>query len=384
MLRHIVNIEGFSKAEYLMAFFAILFGYISSEYFEGFGLVFRYRKNIRFAWSFILFALITFFMLSIYWWDMWARSYQVEFNFLNFLEIMVYPMIYYLLSNILFRDLSHKDLDNLDEYFFNRKTLALSALGAYFLYDLAASYYKTDYIYTSIGLAFCLSGILIKNKTYFRVLLVAGLSLVLIYTFQSFFKPAPPVADGEKAISYTKIEHLTIFVSFIYGFVVAVYLKGWSLLVKDWKSLKYSWGHLIWTLFSFIILISVWWNSWIRSGYMEDQLLYFQLSLLPPLILYLISVVLFPDFKLAETIDLKAHFDKNRKQFYFLFLLYFLLNTGLSLIFKDALFIGWTIPFRLLAIIITVIALFIKNKNFHRALPYFVIIVFLVYLVLNN
>jgi len=66
MIWDITNIEGFSKAEYMMAFFAILFGYITSEYFKGFGLLFRYLHKMQFPWSFLMYAGITFILITIY------------------------------------------------------------------------------------------------------------------------------------------------------------------------------------------------------------------------------------------------------------------------------------------------------------------------------
>ena len=363
-----------------MAFFAILFGYITSEYFKGFGLLFRYRHKMRFPWSFLLYAGITFILITIYWWNMWDRSIQMENDFLSFLEILVYPMLFYLISSILFRNLSRKDLEDLDNYFYNRKILLMSALGAYFLYDQVASYDKNDIVYTVIGLVFSISGILVKNKRHFRLILICGIMIITAYLVQSIILPLHTNIT-ETDSSYTKVEHLTIFVSFIYGFVVAVYLKGWSYLIKDWRSIRYSWGHLIWTLFSFIILITVWWNSWIRGGYMEAKLVDFQISLLPPLLLYMISLVIFPEKKHAKNIDLTDYFDINRKTFLRLFLIYFIVNTLLSVFFKEMTFIGFTILFRVLAILVTITALMIRNRMFHKLLPYIAISIFIFYLV---
>ena len=225
---------------------------------------------------------------------------------------------------------------------------------------------------------------MIRNRKVFRYILISGLCIVLSYIILSTLQVLPVSRISPEHISYTKVEHLTIFISFIYGFVVAVYLKGWSYVVKGWKSIRYSWSHLVWTLFSFFILISVWWNSWIRSGYMEDKLVNFQLSLFPPLILYMISLVIFPDKKQAKKTNLQDHFENNRKPFFRLFLLYFSLNTLLSILFKEWTFIGFTIPFRLIAIFITGIALIVNNKYFHRVLPFIAISVFIWYLIINN
>ena len=384
MIPNVTDIEGFSKSEYMMAFFAILFGYITSEYFRGFGILLRNRNYSKFPWAFVLFAVMTFVLLTIYWFNVWARSFQLENNFLIFVKILVYPMLFYLLSNLLFRNLSKTDLADLENYFFRRKRLLLATLGAYFFYDQFASYNKADKLYTAIGLAFCLACIFIKNRLHIKILLITGVGVVMAYTLQTLINPLSIQVAPVEQTSYSKVEHLTIFVSFIYGFVVAIYLKGWSYLVTDWKALKYSWGHLLWTVFSFFILISVWWNSWIRGGYMEDRLVYFQLSLVPPFLIYMISLVIFPVKKDLKNTDLATYFENNRRAFYQLFLIFFLLNIGLSLLFRESVYIGYTVPFRLLATLMALIALLVKNKYFHQALPFAAFSVYLFYLVINN
>jgi hypothetical protein len=378
------QIDGFTKTEYLVTFIAILFGYISSEYFKGFGLLFRYRQKTDFPFSFILFSLISFLLLTLYWWNMWDRAFQLEMNFFSFLKIMVYPLFFYFLASFLFKDLSRSDIEGLEDYFFSRKIMLFSVLAGYFLYDQITSYHLEDRIFTLAGILLCVLCILVKNRLIIKIFMITGFSVILVYIVYSVIHVRISSETNENIQHISKAEYLTIFISFIYGFVVSMYFKGWSYLIKDWKSVRYSWSYLIWTLFTFMILISFWWNTWIRSGYMADQLIYFQLSLIPPLLLYMISVVIFPDKKQAKSLNLSEYFENHRKRFFQVFLIFFIVNTGLTLLFREATFIGFTLPFRLVAILINVSALWITARIFHKILPIIAMSAFILYLVLNN
>jgi hypothetical protein len=119
------------------------------------------------------------------------------------------------------------------------------------------------------------------------------------------------------ADSFSLVEYLSIFSTFIYGYVATRFFSGWGAMINFRQSIHFSKEHFFWTLFTFVLLIDIWWGSWIKGNFIHQYFLYY-LSLLPPLVFYLISVLLFPPVNEDKFLDLKKYFDRIRKRFYFL------------------------------------------------------------------
>ncbi|MDZ7648333.1 MAG: hypothetical protein U5K54_14740 [Cytophagales bacterium] len=95
------------------------------------------------------------------------------------------------------------------------------------------------------------------------------------------------------------------------------FFSGWGAMINFRDSIKFSKEHILWTLFLFFLLIDNWWGSWIKGDYTHENLLYY-ISLLPPISLYLISVLLFPPLSDDQFLDLRKHFQSIRKRNYLL------------------------------------------------------------------
>ncbi len=128
--------------------------------------------------------------------------------------------------------------------------------------------------------------------------------------------------------SFTIVEYLSVFTAFIYGYVATRFFSGWGAMINFRDSIKFSKEHLFWTIFLFFLLIDNWWGSWIKGNYTHENLLYY-ISLLPPIFLYLISVLLFPPLIDDRFLDLQKYFQSIRKRNYLLLIglfLTFLIN----------------------------------------------------------
>src|SRR5690349_16300938 len=94
---------------------------------------------------------------------------------------------------------------------------------------------------------------------------------------------------------FSPAEYLTTFTTFIYGYVATQFLAGWSSMITHRKSIILSKEHLLWTIFSFILLIDIWWTSWRKTEIIYTDNLIFYSTLITPFIFYFLSHLLFPD-----------------------------------------------------------------------------------------
>ncbi|MDH5602693.1 MAG: hypothetical protein OEY51_02070 [Cyclobacteriaceae bacterium] len=122
---------------------------------------------------------------------------------------------------------------------------------------------------------------------------------------------------------FSQVEYLIVFISIIYGFVAAEYFYGWGgLLLKSYKNT--SLYYILWTVFEFVFMITLWWGSWIRSTGLTENITYFFLTLTTPLLLYLIGVITFPSRESVKSMDVHAYFLERFPKIAFLYFLLFL------------------------------------------------------------
>ena len=68
------EISGFSRVEYLAVSNAIIFGFIVAEFFMGWGNFMRYRAQIRFDFTLIVWSFLTFLLSILIWWGTWTNN----------------------------------------------------------------------------------------------------------------------------------------------------------------------------------------------------------------------------------------------------------------------------------------------------------------------
>jgi hypothetical protein len=162
--------------------------------------------------------------------------------------------------------------------------------------------------------------------------------------------------------TFTIVEYLSVFTAFIYGYVATRFFSGWGAMINFRNSIKFSKEHLFWTILTFGLLIDIWWGSWIKGNFIHNHLLYY-ISLLPPLVFYLISVILFPPLSDDKFLDLKSYFDRIRRRNYLLVIgLFFTFEFGRHF-FKQHVIAD--MYFNLSAIGFAMVGYFSKSKIIH-------------------
>ncbi|MEM6522837.1 MAG: hypothetical protein AAF693_03550 [Bacteroidota bacterium] len=177
----------------------------------------------------------------------------------------------------------------------------------------------------------------------------------------------PEVING-----FTHTEYLTVFIAIIFGYVGAEYFMGWGAMIRNRTMIKIYWQHLLWTIFAFLVFIQNWWGIWPRTQLLTNNIYYFLYALLPIFIFYLISVVLFPDFKSKGILDMEDQFYENSRWFFTLLAIYFALTIISSFVYPD---IGNVLVQNLIRFIGVVLATMAAYLNNAKKLHYAVLVI---------
>jgi hypothetical protein len=164
--------------------------------------------------------------------------------------------------------------------------------------------------------------------------------------------------------SFSKLEYLTIFGTFVYGYVATQSLLGWGTMISHRKTITFSTEHLTWTILTFMLLIDVWWGSWLKGFFISKHRFYFYLSLISPLIFYILSILQFPPLDKPDNRNLHQYFDRVKRLNFIVFVL-LLLSFYLNDFFLQSAPLSDHI-INSIVVLITIAALLIKNRKFSR------------------
>jgi hypothetical protein len=168
-------------------------------------------------------------------------------------------------------------------------------------------------------------------------------------------------------MQFSKEEYLIIFVAFVYGFVAQEFFQGWGKLLRTTKRNelnKVYWYHLFWTFLTFGLLITFWWDYWDRSAKIALNIGYFMVTLVPPLIFYLISMIIFPAKMGHESLDLRTYFRSNLPLLLWLFAA--LLSSDLTITLLTDVTKVNDVIFLMFAIILAIVAGLYPKKWLHK------------------
>ena len=357
------EISGFSRTEYLITFQSIIFGFVATLFLAGWGDLLRARKRVRNAGIFLLFTTLVFLVMLIHWWNLYGRAEILGDSILKFLSALPYSILFYFISVLAFgpiRDIVYtENKTDLSDTFSNAKTGLFLLLLGFFVYDLLVTLHRDALLFRVFAIGICIAGLMMTNPAALRALLIGSLILTGLYITLDFFNL---IAETAIRKAYSKVEHLTIFISVIYGYVITIYFDGWAGLFRL-RSRSFSTTQFIWSLFSFLFLIDIWWSSWSRTAIIAKDILHFMVFLLVPFIIYLIGVLLFPK---TDTESHETHFFANKNLFFTLFAILLVVQIVLSRLFTEH--AGLVNYLRASGVILALLAIKIRNPTFHRIL----------------
>ena len=159
---------------------------------------------------------------------------------------------------------------------------------------------------------------------------------------------------------YSRIEYLSVFISFLYALAISEFFAGWSRMLRNRSNLILSIDHIVYTILFFWILILNWYSLWGRMPFLGSGFLYFILIIVPIALSYFAAVLMFPDPDKES--DLQNYFDRNFKIIGINLSFFILVNMFVGLWMKEETLVIGTIFKSVNATLIFVVAFFGLKK----------------------
>jgi hypothetical protein len=140
----------------------------------------------------------------------------------------------------------------------------------------------------------------------------------------------PQIIEG-----FSQIEYLLVFNAIVFGAIAGEYFGGWGAMLRNREYITFSPIQFTWSIFAFLILVQNWFGIWPRSEYINNGVQYFYFSLIPMLLFYLISVVIFPQMRVNTAVNFQEHYRKNSDILFGLFAIYLFVAIIGSAVYYD-------------------------------------------------
>ncbi|MBL4583488.1 MAG: hypothetical protein JKX83_02620 [Pseudomonadales bacterium] len=177
-------------------------------------------------------------------------------------------------------------------------------------------------------------------------------------------------------------EYVMVIVSIITGLGLSTILTGIGELIQGRKIIRVYGIHLIWVGFIFLLQVELWWVWWELRSRIEWDLASFFLLLSHPIVLYVLSIMAFPNISMGDEIDLKEYYYENRTWFFGVFSIYPALNLVRDFVFLDAPMLHSRHLFLVCFIMLTVCLAWTAKKWLHQFTAYTTVTVAMVYMYL--
>ncbi len=176
--------------------------------------------------------------------------------------------------------------------------------------------------------------------------------------------------------------YLSVLLSIIIGLAVTEILQGLRRRMLSHAPVQRYWPTQLWAATILLMCAQTWWAMFDLRDRHDWEFDQFIVLLTQTIFIYLVAGLVFPEFGGHETIDLRAHYFRQRKRFFGL-----LVATAVVSIYRDwvlshALPSAPNLAFHLAFIALAVSAIATAREWYHQLLAVFIAGLFLLYIVL--
>jgi hypothetical protein len=115
--------------------------------------------------------------------------------------------------------------------------------------------------------------------------------------------------------------YLSVLLSIILGLAITQILQGYRGLLLARGRVRLYALTLIWSVLLLVLATQAWWSSFGLSRHSGWTFLQFSVVLLQTILLYMMAGLVLPDVPHGEPIDLRAHYYREHRPFFGVFLL---------------------------------------------------------------
>jgi hypothetical protein len=179
-----------SFLEYIIVFVSIVFGYIASEFFNGWGRFLRNRTTIQAHWDYIALTIFFFIIFLDFWWLSYTWYVNVVKNIFSLLSFLATPLIYFFYTILLFpheqkmaefNSRAHFQKNNVAMYILFICLMVVSILNE-FLFK-THSFTTPENLIRLIAIGICVVFIVFRKKEFMLKLLVVLCYALLTVNF---------------------------------------------------------------------------------------------------------------------------------------------------------------------------------------------------------
>jgi hypothetical protein len=376
-----MNAQAFSYAEYLVVFATFIYGFVATQFLTGWSSMISRRKEIVISKEHLAWTLFSFILFIDIWWGSWKRTEKVVESIQYFYLSLLSPVIFYFLAIYLFPNLSKTDVADLRKYLNSIfKKIVVVFLLLFFSFFLSSFAFgdllSEDSLFNTVAVILLAVQYFTSSKIIRRsILSIGGILLGVHITLLALRGQDTEIING-----FSLVEYLTVFITFIYGFVASRFLIGWGTLLVNIKETILSNEYLGWTLLVFGVVITIWWNSYVRGPFLAYNIVNFIISLLVPIMIYLFSAVMFPlETIRAGHLNLREYFGSHRKIIFGMIGLIMFSNLIVGFVLEGGGLFTATSIVRMLAIAIAGFAVITTRRWFQQSLLLFGWVIYLTY-----
>lgn len=189
-----------SDISYLMVLVAMITALGIRELLVGWGTVLRDRGRVRVYWPHLLWTALTFLAYVQLWWGNVFDRNVVAANLIYFLFFLASPMIFYIITILLYPNLDLGEKIDLETHFFDKKTsiclLAALTPALFAFEDLLVHGVVARWPFNALrlsGVVMLLIGAGTQNRKFHEVLIFLLLGLLVAFMWLQATGPSDPL-----------------------------------------------------------------------------------------------------------------------------------------------------------------------------------------------
>lgn len=174
-------------------------------------------------------------------------------------------------------------------------------------------------------------------------------------------------------------EYLSVLISIVLGLGMTHLLLGFGRWLERRGEFRAYGPAIAWGAFLLLVQVQTWWSMFGYRGFQDWDFLQFCVVLLQPILLFLLSVVVFPGPG-ATRHDLRENFFHQRPWFFGLLVALLLVSLAKDLVTAGSLPDGLNLTFHGVFLIVALIGLKIRKEGSDHVLAYSTLFLFMAYI----
>ena len=177
----------------------------------------------------------------------------------------------------------------------------------------------------------------------------------------------------------SEFDYLSVLISIVLGLGISHVLASAAQLVRYRSAVRFYPPTLVWLALLFLVHVQIWWAVFELRSVPEWSFVGFVLVLALPVMAYLASVLLSPDFDREELVDLRGSYYEHRRWFFTLFALLPLTSLVQEYVVRGFIQLDADPLFRVLFLLLALVGLATARERVHQLLGPAVVVAFAAY-----